>query len=168
SVAVQVRFFRPKPGVLASVMVTCAALPKEKTLNCFWLAGSVPAGGVTPSFTSVKLGSTSGTLFVDGPVEVKLNGVEPVRLVPSPARTFLVTVKIAGKTTAELDNPRSWLPPTPSSPSTRMWNGEPVMATAELVMPQSFRLAMWPPQASTGAADAAVKLIVMLVELSPL
>ena len=139
-------------------------------MNCFWLAGSVPAGGVTPSFTSVKLGSTSGTLFVDGPVEVKLNGVEPVRLVPSPLRTFLVIVRIAGKTTAELANPRSWFPPEPSSPSTRMWNGDPVMATAELLEPQSLRLAMWPPQASTGVpgVDVDVNVIVMLVELSPL
>ena len=49
-----------------------------------------------------------------------------------------------------------------------MWKGEPVIATAELFDPQSFRLAMCPPQASTGVADAAVKVTVMLVELSPL
>ena len=49
-----------------------------------------------------------------------------------------------------------------------MWKGEPVMATAELLMPQSLRLAIWPPQASTGLAVVAEKVIVMLVELSPL
>ena len=41
-----------------------------------------------------------------------------------------------------------------------------MIATAELAGPQSVRVAMCPPQASTGVADAAVKVIVMLVELS--
>ena len=48
-----------------------------------------------------------------------------------------------------------------------MWYGDPVIASAELLAPQSFRVATCPPQASTGVLFAAVKVIVMLVELSP-
>src|SRR5436189_5907609 len=70
SVAEHARLFNPNPWVLASVIVTGAVVPKENSLNCCWLAGSVPAGGVTPSFTSVKFGGTSGTPFVDELVAV--------------------------------------------------------------------------------------------------
>ena len=48
-----------------------------------------------------------------------------------------------------------------------MWYGEPVIATAELLGPQSFRLAMCPPQASTGVVESATKVIVTLVDVSP-
>ena len=69
--------------------------------------------------------------------------------------------------TAELEVERSWLPPLPSRLSRRMWYGDPVIASADLFAPQSFRVATCPPQASTGVLVAAVKVIVMLVELSP-
>src|SRR5437867_2352264 len=74
----QVRLFSPKPAVAASVTVTCAVVPKVYSLNCFWFAGSVSGGGGTPSFTSVKVGSTFGTPFVDGPVLLNVNGVGPM------------------------------------------------------------------------------------------
>ena len=71
-------------------------LPNVYSLNCLWLAGSVSGGGATPSFTSVNVGSTSGTLLIDGLVDVKLNGVGPMSGVPSLASTFFVIVTIAG------------------------------------------------------------------------
>src|SRR5438034_10756497 len=73
-----------------------------------------------------------------------------------------------GKTTASADNERSWLPPEPSRPTSRVWYGEPVMATAEFRSPQFGREAMWPPHARTGFATLAVKVIVIRADLSPL
>ena len=48
-----------------------------------------------------------------------------------------------------------------------MWYGEPGIATAEASAPQSVRLEMWPPQASTGLACVAVNVMVMRRALSP-
>src|SRR5947207_1310676 len=74
---------------------------------------------------------------------------------------------MAGMITAELAVERSWLPPLPSRSTRLMWYGDPVIARAELSAPQSFRVAMCAPQASTAFADVAVKPILMTVELSP-
>jgi hypothetical protein len=49
-----------------------------------------------------------------------------------------------------------------------MCHGEPSIATAELPIPQSCRVAMCPPQARTADPSAsAVKVSVMLVCVSP-
>src|SRR5512143_1334771 len=72
-----------------------------------------------------------------------------------------------GKTTASAERERSWLPPEPSRSIRRVWYGEPGIATAELVRPQSLRVAMCPPQASTGFVTLAVNVILMAADLSP-
>src|SRR5437867_7252018 len=79
----------------------------------------------------------------------------------------LTTVIEPGKRTASADSERSWLPPDPSRAISRVWYGEPEMATAELLAPQSARLEMWPPQARTGLATLVVKVTVMRADLSP-
>src|SRR3954447_10222890 len=79
----------------------------------------------------------------------------------------LMTVSDPGKITAAADSDRSWLPPAPSRASSRVWYGDPEIATAELFAAQSRRVEMWPPQARTGFAAVAVKVIVMLALLSP-
>ena len=48
-----------------------------------------------------------------------------------------------------------------------MWYGEPDKADADLPMPQSAALAIWPPHASTAVFDEAVKYTAIPVELSP-
>ncbi len=65
------------------------------------------------------------------------------------------------------ESERSWLPPEPSRSIKRVWYGEPGIATAEFPEPQSARVAMCPLQASTGFATVAVKVIVILADLSP-
>src|SRR3954447_19504732 len=72
-----------------------------------------------------------------------------------------------GKTTAAADSERSWFPPEPSRSSSRVWYGEPEIATAELPGPPSLRVAMCPPHASTGFARVAVKEMTTLADLSP-
>src|SRR3954451_5583057 len=105
--------------------------------------------------------------------EKSLNGagdaVNPNDVVVSGVACF-TTVSDPGKTTASADRERSWLPPEPSSPMSRVWYGEPGMATAEVLAPQSARLEMCPPQASTGFGlpEATVKVSVMRADLSPL
>src|SRR3954471_6331446 len=84
-----------------------------------------------------------------------------------PPVVFLMMWMNPGKMTASAESERSWLPPDPSRSRSRVWYGEPEIATAELPRPQSLRVAMWPPHASTGFATLAVKLITMLADLSP-
>src|SRR3954469_13566937 len=85
-----------------------------------------------------------------------------------PLVVSLMMVIEPGKTTAAADSERSWLPPEPSRAMSRVWYGEPEMFTAEFNSPQSARAAIWPPQARTGLATLAVKVIVMRADLSPL
>ena len=92
---------------------------------------------------------------------MKLNDVRAVRTV-----SFTIVIE-AGKMTASADSERSWFPPEPSRSIRRVWYGEPEIATAELSAPQSWRVAMWPPHASTGFATLAVKVIVICADLSP-
>src|SRR5438874_12327505 len=87
--------------------------------------------------------------------------------VTAPLPMFFTIVTDDGKMTASLESDRSWLPPLPSMSSSRMWYGEPVIATADAPDPQSGRVAMWPPQARTGVATLVVKVSVIDVELSP-
>src|ERR687891_115192 len=106
-------------------------------------------GDVSPSSTKLKV-------LGDRPAVVNENACAPFG-----AATF-TTVTDAGKTTAEEASARSWLPP-PETPFgsvssiPRMWNGDPEMAAAEFPLPQSTRLAMWPPQARTGFVSPPVK-----------
>ena len=79
----------------------------------------------------------------------------------------LMTVIEPGKMTASAESERSWFPPLPSRSISRVWYGEPEIATAESSAPQSLRVEMWPPHASTGFATVAVKVIVILADLSP-
>src|SRR5581483_7086919 len=79
----------------------------------------------------------------------------------------LMIVIEAGKMTASADSERSWLTPEPLRAPRRMWYGEPVIETAELFIPQSCRVEMWPPQARTAVAVGDVNVRVMLVVLSP-
>ena len=72
-----------------------------------------------------------------------------------------------GKTTAAAERLRSWAPPEPSRDTKLVWYGDPEIVTAELTRPQSSLLEMCPPQARTAVDPLAVKLIAMLVELSP-
>jgi hypothetical protein len=90
-----------------------------------------------------------------------------LKLVGPSGMASLMMVIEPGKTTASLESERSWLPPEPSSPSNRMWYGEPEMVTAELVEPQSWRVEMWPPQASTGLLVVAVNVSVSCADVSP-
>ena len=113
---------RTKPAAGCSLIVTCGlVVPNRYSLNCCWLSGSAVCWFTPPSFTSVKLAGSSGALLRVGLVVVKLKGVELKKLRPLAPRTFFVTVRMAGKTTAELDVERSWLPPAPCRSSTRMW-----------------------------------------------
>src|SRR5436190_23939449 len=73
-----------------------------------------------------------------------------------------------GKMTASAESERSWLPPDPSKSINRVWYGDPGIEIAELVRPQSCRVAMRPPQARTGLPTDAVKLIRMHVVVSEL
>ncbi len=108
---------------------------------------------VPPTVVRLKLASGLGPA-------VKANVAFP------PVVFFTMRMK-PGKMTAAADSERSWLPPAPSRSIRRVWYGEPEMATAELLRPQSLRLAMWPPQARTGLATMAVNVIVIRRELSP-
>src|SRR6266700_3735638 len=78
-----------------------------------------------------------------------------------------------GKMTAALSSPRSWLPWLQLETSEqvrsrrRMWYGEPLIATAELLAPQSARVAMCPPQARTTVWAFAWNNMLMLVWLFP-
>src|SRR4051794_10532730 len=101
-----------------------------------------------PSSTSEKLISGAGE-------PVKEKDVEPSGV------ACFTTLREPGKITASADSDRSWFPPEPSRPISRVWYGAPVIATAELFAPQSRRLEMCPPQASTGFAVAAVKVTAM-------
>src|SRR3954451_11444097 len=92
---------------------------------------------VVPSSTSEKLVNGAGDAV--NPNEAELSGV-----------ACFTTVSEPGKMTASADSERSWLPPPPSRLTSRVWYGEPEMATAELLGPQSGRVEMWPPQARTG------------------
>src|SRR6266446_92599 len=49
----------------------------------------------------------------------------------------------------------------------RMWYGEPEIAPAEPPEPQLVRVAIWPPQARTGLATMATKLMLSRADLSP-
>ena len=79
-------------------------------------------------------------------------------VVPSGVASLMIVIE-PGKTTAAADSARSWFPPLPSSEITRVWNGSPEMVTAELSNPQSTRVEMCPPHASTGFATLALKVI---------
>ena len=109
--------------------------------------------------------ASSSRLKVDGerpPVVVKAKSWGCV-----PPATFLMIVIEPGKMTAAAESDRSWLPPDPFKLIRRMWYGEPEMATAEFSLPQSPRVEMWPPQARTGVATSAVKVMAIWADLSP-
>src|ERR1700741_4744285 len=108
-----------------------------------------------PSSTRLKFESGAGL------------AVKPKDVEPSGVACFTMVME-PGKMTASSLRERSWLPPDPFRSSRREWYGEPVIAIAELFWPQSWREAMWPPQASTGFATFDVNVIVMLALLSPL
>src|SRR5438093_13762754 len=108
---------------------------------------------VVPSSTTEKLARGDGDA-------VNANGVLPLGVA-----SLMILIE-PGKMTASAESDRSWLPPLPSISMSRVWYGDPEMATAELVTPQSSRVAMWPPHASTGLAELAVNVIVICVELS--
>ena len=95
---------------------------------------------VSPQFR-LKLVGESGLL------SVKPNG-PPVTPVPQ----ALLIVSEPGKMTAAAESERSWLPPEPSRSIRRVWYGDPEIATAEALTPQSNRVEMCPPQARTGFA----------------
>src|SRR5262245_44461162 len=107
-----------------------------------------------PSSTRLKFASGAGDA-------VKPKLVEPFGV------ASLMIVMLPGKMTASADSDRSWLPPLPSRLIRRMWYGEPEIAVAELPGPQSARVEMWPPQAITTFAEAAVKVIAICADLSP-
>src|SRR4051812_32226436 len=114
------------------------------------------------TFVFVEVPSSTKEKFVSGegdavkPNDVELFGVASLMIVIEP-----------GKITASADSERSWLPPEPSRSISRVWYGDPGMATAELFAPQSFRVEMWPPQASTGFACDATNVSVIRADLSP-
>src|SRR4051794_2341790 len=107
-----------------------------------------------PSSINEKLVTGAG-------VPVKENAVGPSGV------ACFTTVSEPGKITASADSDRSWLPPEPSRLTSRVWYGDPEIATAELFAPQSARLEIWPPQARTGFAAVAVKVTVRLALVSP-
>src|SRR3954470_13451544 len=107
-----------------------------------------------PSPTNEKLVSGAGE-------PVKENDVGPSGV------ACFTTVRESGKITASADSDRSWLPPEPSRPMSRMWYGDPEIATAELFGPQSRRVETCPPHARTGFGLAAVKVTAMRALLSP-
>src|SRR5438874_6082356 len=109
---------------------------------------------VVPSSTRLKFVSGDGE-----PVKLKL--VDPFGV------ASLMIVIEPGKTTASAESERSWFPHEPSRSMRRVWYGEPEIATAELLAPQSARAEMWPAQASTGSTWLAVNVIVSLADLSP-
>src|SRR6185436_5829240 len=108
-----------------------------------------------PSSTRLKLARGAG-------LAVKLKDVAP-----SGVACLMIVIE-PGKMTASSLRERSWFPPDPFRSRMRVWYGDPVIATAELFWPQSWREAMWPPQARTGLATFEVKVMTMLALLSPL
>src|SRR6476661_10207648 len=120
-VTLQTRFVRFQPeGIGVSVTVYVWKLVMfEKTL----------VFAAVPSSTRLKFARGLG-------VAVNGNDVEP-----SGVACFTIVMD-PGKVTASADNDRSWLPPEPSRSINRMWYGEPEIATAEFVGPQSPRVAM--------------------------
>ena len=123
----------------------------------------VPSARMLPNnfvFAEVPLSTSEKALRGEGDA---VNG----KLVAPLGVASLMIVIDAGKNTAAADSERSWLPPDPSRSSNRVWYGEPEMAMAEFAVPQSCRVAMWPPHARTGLAWVAVKLMTMLADLSP-
>src|SRR3954468_3508044 len=92
-----------------------------------------------PSPTNEKLVSGAGE-------PVKENDVGPSGV------ACFTTVKEPGKITGFADSDRSWLAPAPGRCMSRVGYGDPETATAELLEPQSARLDMCPPRASTGFA----------------
>src|SRR5262245_26089544 len=107
-----------------------------------------------PSSVSGKFDSGEG---------LAVNGKD---VAPLGCASFTIVIE-PGKMTAAADSERSWFPPEPSRSINLVWYGDPGIATAELPSPQSARVAMCPPHASTGFATFAVKLIVSRADLSP-
>src|SRR6266536_2262120 len=107
------------------------------------------------SFTSVPavLSTRLNEAGVNPPVMVK--GKESVLL----GFAFLTIVIDAGNITASDERARSWLPPEPSRPIRRVWNGEPLIAEAEVPIGQNRWSAICPPQARTTVACVALKVI---------
>src|SRR5574338_1706520 len=105
--------------------------------------------------------STSEKLLTGAGEPVKEKEVEPFGI------ASLMIVRDPGKITASTESERSWLPPEPSRSTRLVWYGEPGIATAAAFAPQSARVEICPPQASTGLATLAVNVMVMLAFLSP-
>src|SRR3954447_5344667 len=113
------------------------------------------------TFVLAEVPSSTRLKFARGAGEaVKANEVGPSGV------ACLMIVIDAGKITASSDSERSWLPPEPSRSIRRMWYGDPEIVTAELARPQSARVAIWPPQARTGFATAAVNVTAIWADLS--
>ena len=133
-----------------------------------------PDGSVSATEYVVKFVMPANTLvFAEVPSSTRLkaaNGAGDAAnakdVEPSGVASLMIVID-PGKMTASADSERSWLPPAPSRSISRVWYGEPGIATAELSMPQSCRAAMWPPQARTGLATAAENVKVMRADLSP-
>src|SRR6266536_821898 len=113
--------------------------------NCFVFAD-------VPSSTRLKLVSGDG---------LAVNGND---VLPSGVASLMIVIE-AGKMTASAARDRSCFPvlqwpelsltPLTSVPHANamsaVWYGDPEIVTAELLTPQSTRVEMWPPQASTAS-----------------
>src|SRR5205823_15063115 len=97
------------------------------------------------------------------PVIQNVNGVGPEGFA-----CFMMVIE-AGNMTAPDARDRSWFPPAPSSPTKRVWNGEPPMLEADVPTGQSRWSPICPPQARTTVefAAGALNVIVIWLLLSP-
>src|SRR5947207_178597 len=102
---------------------------------------------LVPSSTRLKFVSGDG------------DAVKPKLVEPFGVASLMMVIE-PGKITASAESDRSWLPPEPSRSTSRVWYGDPEIEIAELPRPQSWRVAMWPPHASTGFATLAVNVTV--------
>ena len=111
-----------------------------------------------PTITAPLVLSNSDHSYVSIPSGAVCVLVEPAQNGPA----FEMPQRGTGYT-ASVDIERSWLPRLPSVQLTRrMWYDDPLMPPAErgvpsALKPQSQRLAMWPPHASTAVGLSGMK-----------
>jgi len=143
-----------QPATVDSVMVYVVRFVRLVKHWVFVFEVVTQSPGVPPVSVSEKAASGAG-------LAVKLKLCEP-----SGTASLMILIE-PGKTTAEAERLRSWAPPPPSRETKLVWYGDPGIEIAELARPQSSLVEMCPLQARTAVDPLAVKLIAMLVALSP-
>jgi hypothetical protein len=143
-----------QPATVDSVMVYVVKFVRLLKHCVFVFEVVTQSPGVPPVSVSEKAASGAGLAVK--PKLCELSGTASLMILIEP-----------GKTTAPAERLRSCAPPPPSRETRLVWYGDPEIEIAELARPQSGLLEMCPPQARIAVDPLDVKLIAMLVELSP-